>query len=229
MEHFKLSVENLKKNARFAIGLSAEHATSLVQQAETLAGPLATLRAKVKAIRSDSRLSDAGKSADVAASKAEAAQQIEQLAAKIGRHALIVDLNQRVATRTNGARERARQETQQDAAMLALELRQYVLPKLVKDGETMRVPASRTLEKMVLKFAESYSENPAKSEAVISALSVGWPWCPDLPEGTLAQVNDLIAGQVAGEEQQALVQAQQVQGLIDRATEAAMQEVREQR
>lgn len=229
MEKFKLSLEQLKRDARFQVGLSAEQATNLVQETEPIGEALAHLKARVKAIRGDARLSDNGKTADVATAKAEAAKQIEQLAAKIGRHDLIVDLAQRVATRTNGARERARKETQQDAAMLALELRQYVLPRLLKEGEVMRVPASRTLEKMVLKFAESYASNPAKSEAVISALSVGSPWCPDLPEGTIDRVNELISSQVAAEEQTKLEEAEQVQALLDKVVESAQQTVREQR
>jgi hypothetical protein len=230
MEHFKLAVENLKRDARHTIGLNLEQVTNLAQQTEPIAMALANLKSKVKAIRGDARLSDGGKTTDVSTAKSEAATHINDLAQQIGRHAVIVDMNQRIATKVTGARERAKAAMGADAALLAQELRLHVIPRLLNEAKMQQIPSNQALGKMARRAAEGYAESPVKAEIVLQACTTGWPWVQGEVDGeTLAQVNDLIAGQVAGEEQGFIIEAQAVQGLLDRVVNAAMQTVREQK
>jgi hypothetical protein len=228
MDNFKLVIEGLKRDARFQVGLSAEQSNALAQQVGAMTETLNSLAQRTQAIRADTRLSDQGKIDDTAQARTEAQASINKHAQQISRQAIITDLTQRVATRTNGAREKAKAAMGPDAGLLAQELRQSVLPKLIKNGEQLGVKPARTLEKLIQQAAEKYGENPSKAETIIGALSVGWPWCPDLPEGALQEVERTIARQVAGEEQAQLEQAQAVQRLVDHATGEALKMARNQ-
>ncbi|MBV5317810.1 MAG: hypothetical protein JZU50_08365 [Desulfobulbaceae bacterium] len=225
MKH-KLALESLRKTIRFNVGLNQEDAEKMVTQLKPMVAIIDALQDQVKAIRANGRLSTEGKAADVAKATAMASERIAQHAATISRDPLVKDFAQRVSTRTTGARERARAEAK-EASTLALELRQYVLPRLLADGKAMQIPPAQTVGKLVLRAAEDYSTNPAKAEAVISALSVGWPLCPDLPPETTQRINDIIAGQVAPAELAGLKEMQGVQAAIDVATAEILQSVRE--
>ncbi len=224
---FRLALEGFKKDCRFKIGLPPEQAETLFQQIRPIADELKNFKSKVVSIRKNNMLSDSGKAAEVDQARTATLEQIVEYAAKIDRTEIISDLARRVNQSVRGSREKAQKSFSPDAALLAQEIRQHILPGLVREGKNMQISPARTAEKMALKAAEQYSTDPAKMETVIGALSVGWPWCPDLPEGTLAQVEAVIAGQVASEEQAALLQAQGVQALLTRTIEAAQKELRE--
>lgn len=228
MNDFKLVVESLKRDARFQVGLSTEQSNALAQQVQPMAEALSNLAQRVQAIRSDTRLSDQGKTDDTATARAAAATSINKHAASISRQAVIDDMRQRVSTKTAGTREKAKAAMGPDAGLLAQELRQSVLPRLIKNGEQLGVKPAQTVAKLIKQAAERYSENPSKAETIVNALAVGWPWCPDLPDGTLAEVERTISRQVSAEEQAQLEEAQKVQALVDRATEDALRLARNQ-
>lgn len=226
MNTYKLALEALKRDARHSVGLSQEQAQSLCESLQPIGAALQTYQTKTLSIRKNSMLSDAGKNAEVDQARNEAFDAIVSHAASVDRTKIISDLAQRVSTRVQGTRTKAA-AAQKDATALAAELRQSVLPALIRKGEGMQISPARTAEKMALKAAENYAANPGKAETVLSALSVGWPWCPDLPEGTLAQVESIIAQTVASDEQSALLQAKGIQALIDKVVAAAGQSLKE--
>lgn len=224
---FALSLEQFKKDCRFKLNLSAEQTQNLYESLNPISEALRNYKNKVLAIRRNSMLSDEGKNVEADKARNEAFEAIISHAATVDRSEIIRDLQQRVNTKVVGARERARMGMGPDAAMLAQELRQSVLPRQLKDGENMRIPAGQTVARMVMRASEGYSADPSKSELIIGALSIGWPWAPNLPEGTLAQAEAVIAGQVASDMQAELQQAQGVQGLLNKVIQAAQQNIKE--
>lgn len=229
MNKFKLEIEALKKTARFQLNMPLEQSNALAAQLEPMAETLSNLKQRVQAIRADNRLSDSGKAGDVAQAKSDAAQQVNAIAQQISRQAVIADLAQRVNTRLTGSRERARQAMGTDAALLAQELRLHVIPRLLADAKQQHIPAQQALGNFIQQAAERFSLDPVKAEIVIQSAATGWPWVAiDVEPETMTRVNEIIARQVAAEEQAALEQAQAVQGLIGRVTETALQSVREQ-
>jgi len=225
---FRLALEQFKKDARFKIGLPPEQAEHLAQQVQPLTDTLEALQARVQAIRKDGNLSTAGQNTKVAEAKAEVADFINKFADGISRHKIISDLAQRVSTKVNGTRGRARKEQPQDAAQFAQELRLHVIPKALADAKMQQIPPAQALAKMAMRAAEGYVDNMVKAEIVLQACGTGWPWvAAELSPETMTEVESIIAGQVASEEQAALQQAQGVQALIDQTIQVATQALRE--
>jgi len=227
MNKFKLSIEALRRDARFTVGLTAEQADHLARQMEPVDRLLEAYRARLLEIRKDGRLSDSGKAADVGKARSAVLEAISQHSQSVSKTALLQDLRQRIATKTNGARERAQKAMPPDAGALAQELRQSILPRMLKDAEDRKIPGEQVVAKLIMRAAEGYASDPGKAELIISSLAIGWPWAPTLPEGTMQAGGAVIASQIAAEEQQALVQTQSIQQLFDRVVETAVQTVKE--
>ena len=220
-----LAIEQLKKDAKFTIGLEDDQRDYLVKQTEPFQRILNGLADEIKTIRSNGRLSAEAIIEDVAKAKERAGLLIERHASAISRSAVIDDLSKRLVSKVATTRK-ANMQAQQDAAQLSTELRQAVLPKMIAEGEGRQIPAPQTVAKLVLQAAERYTENPSKHEVIINALSVGWPFTEDLPVDVLQQVDAVIAEQVAPDEFNQLRQAEGVQHLIDRVAEAAQMDCR---
>ena len=220
-----LVIEQLKRDAKFTIGLEDDQRDYLAKQTEPFRRILDSLADETKAIRANGRLSFDAIAEDVQVAREKALVLIERHASAISRSAVIDDLSRRVTSKVATTRK-ANSEGQPGADALATELRQHVLPKMIVDGEGRQVPASQTVAKLVLQAAERYTENPSKHEVIINALSVGWPFTEDLPVDVLQQVDAVIAEQVAPDEFNQLRQAEGVQHLIDRVAEAAQMDCR---
>lgn len=222
-----LVIEQLKRDAKFTIGLEDDQRDYLAKQTEPFRRILDSLADETKAIRANGRLSFDAIAEDVQVAREKALVLIERHASAISRSAVIDDLSRRVTSKVATTRK-ANSEGQPGADALATELRQHVLPKMIVDGEGRQVPASQTVAKLVLQAAERYTENPSKHEVIINALSIGWPFTEDLPTGILQQADAVIAEQVAPDEFNQLRQAEGVQHLIDRVAEAAQMDCRGQ-
>lgn len=61
MNNFKLSLEKLKRDGRFSLGLSTEQAASLYDSMKPIAEVLEKHESNIKTIRKNSMLSDSGK------------------------------------------------------------------------------------------------------------------------------------------------------------------------
>jgi hypothetical protein len=228
MNRTALAIEQLKKDAKFTVGLDDDsQVTYLVKQAAPFRQILDNLADEIKTIRANSRLSFEAINEDVQAARQRAVDLIQRHASAISRSNIIDDLSRRVVSKA-GTTRRANSEAQPGADALATELRQHVLPRLIAEGEGRQIPAPQTAAKMVLRAAERYAENPSKHETVIRALSVGWPFTEDLPVDVLHQVDAVIAEQVAPDELAQLQQAQGIQQALDRVAEAAQQDARGQ-
>ena len=228
MNRTALAVEQLKRNARFTIGLGDDSQVAyLVKQAAPFRQILDGLTDEIRTIRANGRLSAEAINEDVQAARERAVVLIQRHASTISRSAVIDDLSKRVTSKVATVRK-ASSEGQSGADALAAELRQRVIPRLVAEGTAQQVPASQTVAKLALQAAERYTENPSKHEVIINALSVGWPFTEDLPEETKAQVDAILAAQIAPDETAQLQQARAIQQALDRIAEAAQQECREQ-
>ena len=220
-----LVIEQLKRDAKFTIGLEDDQRDYLAKQTEPFRRILDSLADETKAIRANGRLSFDAIAEDVQVAREKALVLIERHASAISRSAVIDDLSKRLVSKVATTRK-ANMQAQQDAAQLSTELRQAVLPKMIAEGEGRQIPAPQTVAKLVLQAAERYTENPSKHEVIINALSVGWPFTEDLPVDVLQQVDAVIAEQVAPDEFNQLRQAEGVQHLIDRVAEAAQMDCR---
>ena len=227
MNKTALAIEQLKRDAKFTIGLEDDQRDYLAKQTEPFRRILDSLADETKTIRANGRLSFDAIAEDVQVAREKAIVLIERHASAISRSAVIDDLSRRVTSKVATTRK-ANSEGQPGADALATELRQHVLPKMIVDGEGRQVPASQTVAKLVLQAAERYTENPSKHEVIINALSIGWPFTEDLPTGILQQADAVIAEQVAPDEFNQLRQAEGVQHLIDRVAEAAQMDCRGQ-
>ena len=227
MNKTALAIEQLKRDAKFTIGLEDDQRDYLAKQTEPFRRILDSLADETKTIRANGRLSFDAIAEDVQVAREKALVLIERHASAISRSAVIDDLSRRVTSKVATTRK-ANSEGQPGADALATELRQHVLPKMIVDGEGRQVPASQTVAKLVLQAAERYTENPSKHEVIINALSIGWPFTEDLPTGILQQADAVIAEQVAPDEFNQLRQAEGVQHLIDRVAEAAQMDCRGQ-
>ena len=222
-----LVIEQLKRDAKFTIGLEDDQRDYLAKQTEPFRRILDSLADETKTIRANGRLSFDAIAEDVQVAREKAIVLIERHASAISRSAVIDDLSKRLVSKVATTRK-ANMQAQQDAAQLSTELRQAVLPKMIAEGEGRQIPAPQTVAKLVLQAAERYTENPSKHEVIINALSVGWPFTEDLPVDVLQQVDAVIAEQVAPDEFNQLRQAEGVQHLIDRVAEAAQMDCRGQ-
>ncbi len=228
MNKTALAVEQLKRDAKFAVGLDDDSQVAyLVKQAQPFQQILDNLADEIKTIRANSRLSVEAINEDAQAARQRAVALIQRHANAISRGNVIDDLHKRVASKVATAR-RANSEGLPGADALATELRQHVLPRLIAEGEGRQIPAPQTVAKLVLRAAERYTENPSKHETVIRALSVGWPFTEDLPVDVLHQVDAVIAEQVAPDELAQLQQAQGIQQALARVVEAAQMDARGQ-
>ena len=221
-----LAIEQLKRDTKFTIGLEDDQRDYLAKQTEPFRRILDSLADEVRTIRANGRLSFDAIAEDVQVAREKALVLIERHASTISRVNVIDDLSRRVVSKA-GTTRRANSEAQPGADALATELRQHVLPRLIAEGTARQIPAPQTAAKLALQAAERYTENPSKHETVIRALSVGWPFCEDLPVDVLHQVDAVIAEQVAPDELAQLQQAQGIQQALDRVAEAAQQECRE--
>ena len=220
-----LAIEKLKRDAKFTIGLEDDQRDYLVKQTEPFQRILDGLADETKTIRANGRLSAEAISEDVQVARQKAVDLIQRHANAISRSAVIDDLSRRVVSKVAATRK-ANSEGLPGADALAMELRQHVLPRLIAEGTARQVPASQTAAKLALEAAQRYSTNPSKHETVIRALSVGWPFCEDLPVDVRQQVDAVIAEQVAPDEVAQLQQAQGIQQALDRVAEATAQEVK---
>ena len=227
MNKTALAIEQLKRDAKFTIGLEDDQRDYLVKQTEPFQRILDSLADETKTIRANGRLSFDAIAEDVQVAREKAIVLIERHASAISRSAVIDDLGKRLVSKVATTR-RANSEAQQDAAQLSTELRQAVLPKMIVEGEGRQIPAPQTVAKLALEAAQRYSESPGKMEAIIRALDLGWPFAEDLPVDVLQQVDAVIAEQVAPDEFNQLRQAEGVQHLIDRVAEAAQMDCRGQ-
>ena len=225
MNKTALAIEQLKRDAKFTIGLEDDQRDYLAKQTEPFRRILDSLADETKTIRANGRLSFDAIAEDVQVAREKAIVLIERHASAISRSAVIDDLSKRLVSKVATTRK-ANMQAQQDAAQLSTELRQAVLPKMIAEGEGRQIPAPQTVAKLVLQAAERYTENPSKHEVIINALSVGWPFTEDLPVDVLQQVDAVIAEQVAPDEFNQLRQAEGVQHLIDRVAEAAQMDCR---
>ena len=215
-----LAIEKLKRDAKFTIGLEDDQRDYLVKQAAPFQQILDNLTDEIKTIRANSRLSVEAIAEDVQVARQKAVDLIQQHASAISRSTVIDDLSKRVASKVTTTRK-GNSEGLPGADALATELRQHVLPRLIAEGEGRQIPAPQTVAKLALEAAQHYSTNPAKMETVIRALSVGWPFCEDLPDGMKVQVDAILAAQIAPDETAQLQQARGIQQALDRAAEAA--------
>lgn len=222
-----LAIEQLKRDAKFTIGLADDQRDYLVKQAQPFQQILDNLADETKTIRANSRLSFEAINEDVQAARERAVDLIQRHANAISRSTVIDDLSKRVVSKVATTRK-GNSSGLPGADALSTELRQAVLPKLIAEGEKNRIPAQQTVAKLVLEAAQRYSTNPAKYEVVLSALSVGWPFTEDLPDGMKAQVDAVIAEQIAPDETAQLRQAQGIQQALARVAEAAQQDCRGQ-
>ena len=223
-----LAIERLKKDAKFTVGLDDDSQVAyLVKQAAPFQQILGSLADETKTIRANSRLSVEAIAEDVQVARERAVDLIQRHANAISRSTVIDDLSKRVVSRVAAVRK-ANSEGQPGADALATELRQHVLPRLIAEGEGRQVPASQTVAKLALEAAQRYSTNPAKHEVVLNALSVGWPFCEDLPVDVRQQVDAVIAEQIVPNETAQLQQAQGIQRALDRVAEAAQMDCRGQ-
>ena len=179
-----LVIEQLKRDAKFTIGLEDDQRDYLAKQTEPFRRILDSLADETKAIRANGRLSFDAIAEDVQVAREKAIVLIERHASAISRSAVIDDLSKRLVSKVATTRK-ANMQAQQDAAQLSTELRQAVLPKMIAEGEGRQIPAPQTVAKLVLQAAERYTENPSKHEVIINALSIGWPFTEDLPTGIL--------------------------------------------
>lgn len=223
-----LAIEQLKKDAKFTVGLDDDSQVAyLVKQAAPFRQILDNLADEIKTIRANSRLSFGAIAEDVEVARQKAVDLIQRHASTISRASVIDDLGKRVTSKVATARK-GNSEGQPGADALATELRQHVLPRLIAEGEGRQIPAPQTVAMLALQAAERYTENPSKHETVIRALSVGWPFCEDLPVDVRQQVDAVIAEQVAPDEVAQLQQAQGIQQALARVAEAAQQDARGQ-
>ena len=219
-----LAVEQLKRDAKFTIGLGEDiQVAYLVKQAAPFRQILGNLADEIKTIRTNGRLSAEAIIEDVAKAKERAGLLIQRHANAISRSAVIDDLSKRVVSRVAAVRK-ANSEGQPGADAFATELRQHVLPRLIAEGEGRQIPAPQTVAKLAMEAAQRYSTNPAKMETVINALSIGWPFTEDLPVDVLHQVDAVLAAQIAPDETAQLQQAQGIQRALDRVAEASQQD-----
>ena len=225
MNKTALAIEQLKRDAKFTIGLEDDQRDYLAKQTEPFRRILDSLADEIKTIRCNGRLSAEAINEDAQVARQKAVDLIQRHASAISRASVIDDLNKRVVSKVATAR-RANSEAQPGADALATELRQHVLPRLIAEGEGRQIPAPQVVGKLALQAAERYTENPSKHEVIINALSVGWPFTEDLPVDVLQQVDAVIAEQVAPDEFNQLRQAEGVQHLIDRVAEAAQMDCR---
>lgn len=222
-----LAIEQLKRDAKFTIGLEDDQRDYLVKQAEPFQRILDSLADEIKTIRSNGRLSAEAISEDVQAARERAVALIQRHANAISRSTVIDDLSKRVVGRVAAVRK-ANSEGLPGADALSTELRQAVLPKLIAEGEKNRIPAQQVVGKLAVQVAERYIEAPGKMETILNALSVGWPFCEDLPEETKAQVDAILAAQIAPDEVAQLQQARGIQQVLDQVASAAQQDARGQ-
>ena len=222
-----LAIEQLKRDAKFTIGLEDDQRDYLIKQAEPFQRILDSLADETKTIRANSRLSFDAIAEDVEVARQKAVDLIQRHASTISRSAVIDDLSKRVASKVATTRK-ANSEGQPGADALATELRQHVLPRLIAEGEGQQVPASQTVAKLAQQAAERYTEDPSKHETVIRALSLGQPFAEDLPVDVLHQVDAVIAAQIAPDEVARLQQAQGVQQALDRVAASAQMDCRGQ-
>ena len=222
-----LAVEQMKRDAKFTIGLEDDQRDYLIKQAAPFQQILDNLADEIKTIRANSRLSFEAINEDVQAARERAVDLIQRHASTISRANVIDDLSRRVTSKVATACK-GNSEGQPGADALATELRQHVLPRLIAEGTARQIPARQTAAKLVLEAAQRYSTNPAKMETVINALSVGWPFTEDLPVDVLRRADAVIAEQVAPDETNQLQQARGIQQALARVAEAAQQDARGQ-
>ena len=228
MNRTTLAIEQLKRDAKFTIGLGEDSQVAyLVKQAQPFQQILDNLADETKGIRANGRLSAEAIAEDAQVARQKAVDLIQRHANAISRSTVIDDLSKRVVSKVAAVRK-ANSEGLPGADELATELRQHVLPRLIAEGEGRQIPAPQTVAKLALQAAERYAENPSKHETVIRALSVGWPFTEDLPEETRAQVDAILAAQVAPDEVAQLQQARGIQQALDRVAEAAQMDCRGQ-
>ena len=227
MNRTTLAIEQLKRDAKFTIGLEDDQRDYLVKQAQPFQQILDRLADETKTIRANGRLSAEAIAEDAQVARQKAVALIQRHANAISRSTVIDDLGKRVVSKVAAVRK-ANSEGLPGADELATELRQHVLPRLIAEGEGRQIPAPQTVAKLALQAAERYAENPSKHETVIRALSVGWPFTEDLPVDVLRRADAVIAEQVAPDEFNQLRQAEGVQYLIDRVVEAAQMDCRGQ-
>ena len=227
MNRTTLAIEQLKRDAKFTIGLDDDQRDYLIKQAQPFQQILDNLADETKGIRANGRLSAEAIAEDAQVARQKAVDLIQRHANAISRSTVIDDLGKRVVSKVAAVRK-ANSEGLPGADELATELRQHVLPRLIAEGEGRQIPAPQTVAKLALQAAERYAENPSKHETVIRALSVGWPFTEDLPVDVLRRADAVIAEQVAPDEFNQLRQAEGVQYLIDRVVEAAQMDCRGQ-
>ena len=227
MNKTALAIEQLKRDAKFTIGLEDDQRDYLIKQTEPFQQILDNLADEIKTIRANGRLSPEAIAEDVQVARERAAGLIQRHANAISRSAVIGDLIQRVASKVATTRK-ANSEGQPGADVLCTELRQHVLPRLIAEGEGRQIPAPQVVGKLAVQVAERYATNPAKYEVVLSALSVGWPFTEDLPDGMKVQVDAILALQIAPDEVAQLQQARGIQRALDRVAEAAQMDCRGQ-
>ncbi|MBV5317795.1 MAG: hypothetical protein JZU50_08290 [Desulfobulbaceae bacterium] len=221
----KLAIEAVRRDARHQVGLSQEKAQHLADQVQPLATIVESFKVEKEGIQRNGMLSDQGKRLQVEQATAAANEKIVAHAAGLSKETMIADHEQRINTKVTAERVKAKAMIE-DGAELGRELRQNVLPKAIATTAPLRKP-EEVVRRMVVKAAQDYATNPSRSELIIKSLSIGQPFCPELPIGTLDEVNANIAQAVAPDQVAALSEIKGVHSLIMIAADAALQSIKE--
>lgn len=221
----KLSIESLKKTARFNLKLDKDQTESLIQQTRPFLDNLESLKNNLNEIRQDSRLSDQAKNEDAESLKTRAAEKAQGIYDSISRQNVIDDLSQRLNTKVTGQRQR-NFEQMKNSDSLSRELRESVLPRLITEGQAKNLDARHTTEMLAIRAAERYEQDPAKCELVIRALQVGWPFNQDLSEETVVQINSTISKAVDPEGTNALHQAKAIESELQKVFQSCLADMK---
>lgn len=222
-----LAIEQLKRDAKFAIRLDDQQTGNLVEQCKPFQQFVKQLQNEIATIRANKRLSHSAINEDVRLAKERAVEQVTRYYDTISRQAVVVDLQGRLVSAV-ATKRRGNADAMQNAAGLATELRQHVLPRLIAQNEANNVPATQAVSKLAVQVAERYSSDPAKMETVLNALQIGWPFNETITDEAKSQVEAIVSAQVAPDEMEALRTAKAVSKAISSVAEAAIQECREQ-
>ncbi|MDX9835390.1 MAG: hypothetical protein RBT36_09320 [Desulfobulbus sp.] len=226
MNKTALAIEKLRKDAKFAIRLGDQQTGSLVEQCKPFQQIVEQLQNEIATIRVNKRLSYSAIHEDVRLAKERAVEQVTRYYDTISRQAVVVDLQDRLVSAV-ATKRRGNAEAMQNAAGLATELRQHVLPRLIAQNEANNIPATQTVSKLAVQAAERYSTDPTKMETILNALQIGWPFNETLTDEAKSQVEAIVSAQVAPDEMKVLRIAKAVSKAISSVAEATIQECRE--
>lgn len=221
-----LAIEKLRKDAKFAIRLDDQQTGNLVEQCKPFQQFVEQLQNEIATIRVNKRLSYSAIHEDVRLAKERAVEQVTRYYDTISRQDVVVDLQDRLVSAV-ATKRRGNAEAMQNAAGLATELRQHVLPRLIAQNEANNIPETQTISKLAVQAAERYSTDPAKMETILNALQIGWPFNETITDEAKSQVEAIVSAQVAPDEMKVLRTAKAVSKAISSVAEATIQECRE--